>query len=138
MRTTREVIDDHLRRAREGDIDGDLAANYSKDVVMLVDAEVHHGRAGARLLADRLAEEMPAPSFEYRHVTVAGDVALLVWTGRSGEVFVDDGVDSFAVRDGLIVGQTIHYTVSRPGGTRPKHDAALEVAKRTPARDTTD
>jgi hypothetical protein len=38
-------------------------------------------------------------------------VCFLEWTARSDEAKIEDGADSFCIRDGRIVAQTIHYTV---------------------------
>jgi hypothetical protein len=43
---------------------------------------------------------------------VDGETAYLEWSARSGERRVEDGVDTFLVRDGLIVVQTVRYTVT--------------------------
>ena len=54
---------------------------------------------------------MPGATFEYTTQLVEGEVAFLEWTARSESVRVADGADSFFIRDGLVVAQTIHYTV---------------------------
>lgn len=53
-------------------------------------------------------------TFAYREVLVEGDYAFLEWTatnldGRQ----VRDGADSFVVKNGKIVAQTIHYSVHK-------------------------
>jgi hypothetical protein len=42
---------------------------------------------------------------------VVGELAFLKWTARCPRAEVGDGADSFWIRDGRIVAQTIHYTV---------------------------
>jgi hypothetical protein len=51
-------------------------------------------------------------------VLVDGNVAFLEWTAEGEGAGVRDGVDTFVVRDGKIVAQTIHYTVEPAEGTR--------------------
>lgn len=116
-RTTADVLDDHLSRAGRGDVDGDLAANYSPDVVVVSNHGVEHGHEGARRLADLLARQLPGARFTYRLRLVADDVALLSWTAQADGARVDDGVDSFVVRNGRVVAQTIWYSVVTSGGT---------------------
>ncbi len=41
---------------------------------------------------------------------------MLKWTGHSSAGSVRDGVDSYVIRDGRIVAQTIHYTLTPGGG----------------------
>lgn len=112
-RPTAEVFRDHLERARRGDVTGDLERNYAEDVVVLSAYGVEHGREGARRLADLLEQQLPSARFDYALELVERDVALLEWTAVADGARVDDGVDSFVVRDGRIVAQTIHYTVEQ-------------------------
>ncbi len=58
-----------------------------------------------------LERELPGGSFEYVTRLVDGDVGFLEWTARSAHARVCDSADSYVVRDGRIVAQTIHYTV---------------------------
>jgi hypothetical protein len=59
-----------------------------------------------------LAEELPEHrAFQYTHVAADERVALLEWTYEDAEVRVRDGVDSYVIKKGKIVAQTIHYTV---------------------------
>lgn len=122
QRSAREVIDDHLELARSGDFDTDLERNYHPDVVFFMSDGIYRGREGGLELAKRLEEELPGATFEYTTVLVEADVGFLEWTGRANETEVNDGADSFVVRDGLIVAQTIHYTVE------PRTRAPQEVA----------
>jgi hypothetical protein len=70
------------------------------------------GRAGvkaalAQLLADTPdAEWTLSPQF-------AADVLLLTWTAIGPTARVLDGVDTFVFRDGMIVAQTVSYSVLR-------------------------
>lgn len=110
-RSPAEVLDDHLRESKHGSIEDDLARNYAEDLVVLTADGVFRGHDGLRQLAQRLREELPDSSFEYITQFVAGDVGFLEWTGQGGGFVVEDGADSYVIRDGKIVAQTIHYTV---------------------------
>jgi len=118
-RTAREVLDDHLDIANrwsgepfERVLEEDLRRNVSEDIVVLMDRGVFHGHDGVRQLAWMLAEELPAhQAFDYTHVSANGRVGLLEWAYEDDHARVRDGVDSYLIEDGKIVGQTIHYTV---------------------------
>lgn len=119
-RTAREVLDDHLDIANqwaddtpfERILEADLQRNVSEDVVVLLERGVFHGHEGVKQLAWMLAEELPGhEAFHYTHVAAEGRVGLLEWTYEDDLVRVRDGVDSYLIEDGKIVGQTIHYTV---------------------------
>lgn len=110
-RSPRQVLDDHLEKARTGDVEQDLADNYDPALVILTTEGAYHGHDGARVLADRLARELPRGSFDYRTVLVEGEIGFLEWSADSPQATVDDGADSYVIRGGRIVAQTIHYTV---------------------------
>jgi hypothetical protein len=118
-RTAREVLDDHLKIVNkwvgepfEDILEKDLRRNVAEDIVVLINRGVFRGHDGVRQLAWMLAEELPEHrAFEYTHVAAEGRVALLEWTYEDNEVRVRDGVDSYLIEGGKIVGQTIHYTV---------------------------
>lgn len=117
-RSPREVLDDHLAKARSGNsagVEDDLARNYSPDLVTLTGDGVYRGYDGMRQLARRLMQELPQARFQYRTLLVEGEIGFLEWSAESPAATVEDGADSYLIRDGRIVAQTIHYTV-RPRG----------------------
>ena len=75
-------------------------------------------------LAERLARGLPNVEFEYDVVLVEHDVGFLAWraTASNGNR-VDDGADSYVIRDGRIVAQSIHYTLQTPR-RRPRRVSA--------------
>jgi hypothetical protein len=129
-RSTREVYEDHLRAADDGDLDGDLDRNVAEDVVVLTGRGVFRGHDGVRELARQLMEEVPSGRWTYTNKLFEGRMAFLEWTVDEGPTRIRDGADSYLVEDGKIIAQTIHYTVEdadgnvliRPDGTRPAAD----------------
>lgn len=109
QRTTQQVLDDHLRLRREGDLEADLARNYSRDCVLLTGYGVFHGHDGVRESAKRLKVYAPEGHYTYQDVLTHGDMGFLEWSARSDEHAVKDGADSYLIRDGVIHVQTIHY-----------------------------
>ena len=116
------MLDDHLALAAAGDWRTDLDRNVAEDVVVLTGFGVFEGRDQVRVLAELLDAQLPGASFEYTTVAVRGDVGFLEWDADARGARVRDGADSFVIRDGRIVAQTIHYTVETveasdvPGG----------------------
>ncbi|PZF86368.1 nuclear transport factor 2 family protein [Micromonospora deserti] len=109
-RTTEEVLHDHLRRRRDGDLEGDLRTNYHPDVRLLSAEGVHQGHDGVRYLATILRSYVPDGFYHYRQVLTNGDVGMLVWSSRLPTKDTTlHGVDSYVVSDGLFVAQTIYY-----------------------------
>lgn len=100
MRSTDEVINDHLEQGKHGSVEEDLRRNYAEDVTVFIADGLYHGHDGVRALAERLRRELPAARLTYTTVPVHGDVAFLEWKGEGHGARVRDGVDTFVVRDG--------------------------------------
>lgn len=113
MRTTTEVFEDHLARRLVGDTEGDIKNNYSEDVVLLTGTGAFEGHDGVRKSAKQLEEYVGSIPYEYNHTLIKGDYAFLEWTAKGDGRAVTDGADSFVVKDGKIILQTIHYTVNK-------------------------
>jgi hypothetical protein len=112
-RSAEEVLEDHLRESKEGSVDDDLQRNFSEDLVMLTKGGVFRGHEGMRTLNRKLQEDLPQADLTYRTKLVAGEMAFLEWSAESETAVVEDGVDSYCIRDGKIIAQTIHYTVKK-------------------------
>lgn len=110
-RSTREVFEDHLRLRKSTSTEEDIERNYAPDVVILASSGIHLGHDGVRETASILREALPDGMYEYIKTLVEGEFAYLEWKGRSEERAIDDGADSFVIRDGKIVAQTIHFKV---------------------------
>jgi hypothetical protein len=117
-RDTRQVIEAHLRHRQAGDLEGDLAENYAENVAVLSWGEgVQHGHDAVRRTAKVLRCYLPEAGYSYDQLLVEGEVAMLQWHADGLEMDIHDGVDSYVVRGGLIVAQTIHYS-TEPVGRR--------------------
>lgn len=111
MRTAAVVFEDHLRRASERDLEGDLRENYHPDCIVITSSGVHRGYAAVRQLGELLFRQLPSAHWTYGARHVAGRFAFLEWTATETGAKVEDGADSFVIEDGKIVAQTIYYTV---------------------------
>ena len=110
MRTTEEVLTDHLELARQGDVETDLQRNFSPDCVLLTGYGIFKGYPGIRAAAQLLEEQVPNAEFVYRTTMSYGEIAFLEWSAKGDGVFIEDGADSYLIRDGRIEIMTIHYT----------------------------
>jgi hypothetical protein len=123
MRTTQEVFESHLKRRTAWDLDGDLTENYAEDILLFCEHTVLIGREAVRASADRLMLQLPGAKFQFSTQLVKGDYAFLVWSAESDRFTVKDGVDSFVIRDGRIVMQSIFYRLSgSPERTSSAHE----------------
>jgi hypothetical protein len=58
---------------------------------------------------------VPDAVWELKNQIFEGDVLFLEWVADSADSRVDDGVDTFVFRDGLISVQTVRYTARAKG-----------------------
>ena len=110
-RSTTEVIYDHLAKRYAGDTDADIEHNFAEDIVLLSSFGEFHGKDGVRRSAEKLFEELGPSEFIYDHTMVNGEFGFLEWSAHSDSRIICDGADSFVVRDGLIIMQTVHYSL---------------------------
>ena len=109
VRTPEEVFGHHAQALMAEQLE-DIVADYSDDAVLIVQQRVYRGRDGARQVFTQLLSEVPHARWEVDTV-YAEDVLYLEWTARSASGRIDDGIDTFVFRDGLIRAQTVRYTL---------------------------
>lgn len=114
-RTAREVLEDHLNLAQSWEFEKDLERNFSEEIVLLTGYGTFRGLDGVRDKVRLLGEQLPEGRFAYRTVLVEGELGFLEWTAAAPNgARVEDGADSYLIRDGRIRAMTIHYTVLPP------------------------
>lgn len=111
QRSAREVFEDHLKKRQQGQLEEDITLNYSEDVVLLTGSGIHLGHDGVRECTRILQEYLPEANYDYRTKLVKAEFAFLEWSGTSKKGIVCDGADSYVIRNGFIVAQTIHYRI---------------------------
>jgi hypothetical protein len=110
-RSSREVIADHLAKLQEHKIEEDLAGNYAEEVILLTHTGVYRGHAGVRDSYQVLRETLGDARLEYYNLLLENEYVFLEWRVLSDSLRVNEGADSFVVRNGKVVAQTMHYTV---------------------------
>lgn len=109
-RTPQEVFQHHAEVLIGGDIDG-IVEDYADDVVFITPAGVKRGRQGIREAFTQLLEELPNGEWAVPTQMFEGDALFIEWTCTSARNRVEDGIDTFVFRDGLIRLQTVRYTL---------------------------
>lgn len=118
-RSAREVLEDHLELAQQHDFETDIERNVSEDIVLLTTYGIYRGIEGVKEKARLLKEQLPGGRWTYENVMVEGELGFLEWTAEADNgARVEDGADSYLIRNGRIQGMTIHYTVI---GGEPTH-----------------
>ena len=110
-RSTEEVFEDHLALAQSGDVTTDLARNFAPNCVLLTTYGVFSGHEGCREAAKLLDQQVGRTKYVYRRKMSEGQIAFLEWAVSNEQAWINDGADSYWIRDGLIHAMTIHYTV---------------------------
>jgi hypothetical protein len=110
FRSTRQVIEDHIRLQIAGQFDEDLRRNYAQDIVLLTESgrEVR-GYEAVRNAAWRLYQHGPGSCYEMVALTVNGEYGLLIWKINAPDYVIDGAADSFVVVNGKIRMQSSHY-----------------------------
>ncbi len=113
-RTPDEVVQHHFEALGGGDLD-DIMTDYGADAVLITAAGVVAGRDAIRGAFGRLLTSRPDITWTASVQVSANDTVLLEWTADAGAAAVEDGVDTFVVRNGLIRSQTARSTWQSKG-----------------------
>jgi ketosteroid isomerase-like protein len=108
-RTPQEVFAHHGKALAAGDLD-EIVVDYADDAVLITPAGVSRGKDDIRQAFATLLGDLPNAAWELKTPVFAGDVLFLEWSADSTVNRVNDGVDTFVFRDGMIWAQTVRYT----------------------------
>jgi len=108
-RTPEEVFAHHGKALGAEDLE-DIVADYADNAVLVVQKQVYRGKDGARQVFTQLLSDVPQAKWELETV-YADDVLYLEWKATGGGRKIEDGIDTFIFKDGLIRVQTVVYTV---------------------------
>jgi ketosteroid isomerase-like protein len=109
-RTPEEVFQHHAEALGAGDLD-EIVADYADDAVFITPAGIKRGQDGIREAFTQLLADVPNADWELPTQIYDGDVLFLEWAATSAATKVEDGIDTFIFRDGLIRLQTVRYTL---------------------------
>jgi hypothetical protein len=109
-RTPQEIFQHHAEVLVAGDLDG-IVSDYADDAVFLTPTGVQRGRDGVRAAFTALLADLPSAEWTVPTQVFEDDVLLIEWSAVSDKSRVEDGIDTFVFRDGLIRVQTVRYTL---------------------------
>jgi ketosteroid isomerase-like protein len=113
-RTPQEVFAHHAQALGAGDLEG-IVSDYTEDAVFMTPAGVLRGKDGIRQAFTKLLSDVPNAAWELPTQIYEGDILLLEWKAESARTRVEDGIDTFVFRNGLIRVQTVRYTLQQKG-----------------------
>ena len=114
MSTTEDVLDHHLEAFGAQDIEATME-DYTDDALVITQDETYNGREEIR---DWFEEELftefskPDVSFSLEERTVEDEYAYIVWQAETPDNDYEFSTDTFVVRDGEIVAQTLGAVVT--------------------------
>jgi hypothetical protein len=108
-RTPEEIFAHHGQALGAEDLE-EILADYADDAILVSQRQVYRGREGARQVFTQLLADVPQAEWAL-DTTFADDVLYLEWKATGGGRKVEDGIDTFIFKDGLIRVQTVVYTV---------------------------
>jgi len=111
-RTPQEVFQHHAQALGAGNLD-EIVADYADDAVFITPAGIQRGKDGIRAAFTQLLADVPNAAWDLKTEIYEGDVLFLEWAADAAATLVEDGIDTFVFRDGLIRVQTVRYTLQR-------------------------
>jgi predicted SnoaL-like aldol condensation-catalyzing enzyme len=89
----------------------EIVADYSNDAIFITPAGVQRGKDGIRQAFTKLLGEVPQATWDINTTIYQDDILLLEWGAEGGDNRIEDGIDTFVFRDGLIRVQTVRCTL---------------------------
>ena len=116
MNSTQRVVENHIQRFREGDLDGVLE-DFSPEAVVFTPSGTLNGKSEIKTLFQNLLEEFgkAGASETVRTAIFEGDYAYLIWSGETVDNNYEFATDTFVVRNGRIVMQSFAAKVHQSG-----------------------
>jgi ketosteroid isomerase-like protein len=107
MRSTKNVLENHLSCFLKGDLNGVLA-DYAQGAVLFTPGGTLRGREEIRSLFTAMLAEFgkPGSAFSMKQALVEGDYAYILWTAETADNVYELGTDTFFVQDGKIAMQS--------------------------------
>jgi ketosteroid isomerase-like protein len=109
-RSPQEVFNHHVQALGAEDLD-EIVADYSDDAIFITPAGVLRGKDGIRQAFAGLLSEIPQATWDLKTTLFEDDILFLEWSAEGGGNRIQDAVDTFVFRHGLIRVQTVRYTL---------------------------
>ena len=114
--STKDVIENHIRSFREGNLEAVLD-DFAPDAVLFTPSGTLRGRSEIKNLFQHLLDEFEEldASETVRTAIFDGEYAYLIWSGETAYNHYEFATDTFIVRNGKIVAQSFAAKIT------PKH-----------------
>ena len=107
MGSTKDVLDNHLKSFREGNLGG-ILSDYAPGAILFTPDGPLRGSEAIGAFFKRLLAEFGKPGavFSLTQQFVDGDHAYILWTAETADNLYELGTDTFVVRSGKIAVQS--------------------------------
>jgi ketosteroid isomerase-like protein len=128
MKSTKDIIDHHLKAFADLDLNGVLS-DYAPGAIFFTQQGPLRGPDAFRPLFQGLIAEFskPGATFNMKQQIVDGDYAYIFWTAETADNIYELGTDTFVVRDGKIVAQSFTGKITAKHSAS-KPNAALNIS----------
>jgi ketosteroid isomerase-like protein len=108
MSQAQDTLNHHLQSFGGGDIDA-IVSDYTEGSVILFEGNLITGLDNIRAFFDDFITNTlpPGCEFDIKHMQVVDDMAYIAWTAGTDALDFKLGTDTFIIKDGKIVQQTI-------------------------------
>ena len=92
----------------------DIMSDFDEKAIMITspDRKVTGADGIKEFYRQFLGEIEEGTTFGVKQLTIEGDVAFLQWTATAPSSTINDGVDTFMMRDGHIYAQTVNFSIT--------------------------
>jgi ketosteroid isomerase-like protein len=112
-----QLVARHLAASAKGDVEG-IVADYADDAVSISPGGVTHGKEELRKLFTGIFGGPPGshPPLVLQQQVYTKEIGYITWTQNAGTPQEVHGSDTFVVRKGKIVAQTVAIVALHPPG----------------------
>lgn len=103
--TTEQVVEHHMRAGNEQNV-AEVMRDYAANAILVAPDGVHKGKQAIRASYKQLASG-PKSTITADRKVFEGEVGYVAWTMNAGQPGAVHGTDTFIVRHGKIVVQTV-------------------------------
>ena len=111
-RPPREVFEHHFAALRAGDVDA-VMTDYNEHSVVITPGGAARGVKAIREGVTMLLSAIPRATWRLPTQIYDGDILFLQWAADSKNAQINDGVETYLFKDGLIHVQTVHFTLQK-------------------------
>jgi len=107
---TEETLIHHLESFGVGDVDA-ILADFTEDSTIIMPTDTIRGLGNIRPLFEKFVSEIipPGSSFQMSKQIIEEEIAYIVWSAESEKYRIPFASDTFLIRDGKIITQTIAF-----------------------------